>query len=352
MLIFGLVVGFALELFGGFSAGNPLGLIQSGARVTPELILFVFLPVLVFESAFKVHLHTFRKNAAAVATLAVPGMAGSALIVATGMIGLSALGGWHWGWPESLVFGALISATDPVAVVALLRETGAPKRLGLLIEGESLFNDGTAIVLFAVFLGWLTSSQILAASDTAFYFLWVTIGGASVGLILALLVTGWLSRSFNAPLVEITLTVVLAYLAMFIAENLLHVSGVIAVVCAGLWMSGSGRLHISPEVSQFLHRFWEMLCYLANTLIFFLVGLIIATQVRDAVLADLGIVLLAFILVLAARLFVTFLLRPAMNQVTEPLGGRESMVVGLERPARRRVTSAGLDGQPAPRNSA
>ena len=125
-----------------------------GTALSPDLIIFVFLPALVFEAAFGLKVHAFRKNVGAVMVLAVPGLVLS--VVATGAlaVGLTA-GSWQWGWTAALVFGALISATDPVAVVAILRECGAPKRLGVLIEGESLLNDGTAIVVFHVLIGVL-----------------------------------------------------------------------------------------------------------------------------------------------------------------------------------------------------
>ncbi|MBW2280207.1 MAG: cation:proton antiporter [Deltaproteobacteria bacterium] len=327
MLLIGMAVGLILEqLPGSRDHSGVLSAVTARGAISPDLIVFIFLPLLVFESAFTLEIHSFRKNLGSVLTLAGP-----AMLVSTAAIGLLMVAltrsSWQWGVMEALVFGSLISATDPVAVVALLRETGAPKRLRLLIEGESLLNDGTAIVLFGVILGLLTGAFRFEAGDTLLHFARVTLGGLAVGLVLAIAVTAWLSRTFNAPLVEITLTLVLAYGAMLVAEALLHVSGVIAVVTAGLWMAGRGRLQVSPEVSHFLHRFWEMLAYLANTLIFFLVGLVIATQLGDARLADLLLIGVAFGGIVSVRFGLVFLFRPLMNRVADPVGHKEAAVI-------------------------
>jgi NhaP-type Na+/H+ or K+/H+ antiporter len=228
----------------------------------------------------------------------------------------------------ALVFGSLISATDPVAVVAILRGTSSPKRLGILIEGESLLNDGTAIVVFGSLLALLqTQGAGLDVGDRILSFIWVVSGGVLVGVALASFLSALIARTFNDALVEITLTIVIAYGAMFIAEGLLHVSGVMAVVAAGLWMSGPGRTRISPEVGHFLHQFWEVVTYIANTLIFFLVGLVVAAQWPDAQLIDLAIIIAAFAGIMVIRFVVTFAFRPIVALVSDPIGPREAVVV-------------------------
>ena len=327
MLLVGIATGLLLQqLSDDPEALGLLGPLAHGVAISPELIIFIFLPILIFESAFAIEVHAFRKNLGAVLTLAGPAVLASTGLIAVFMVWLTS-SSWQWGWLEALVFGGLISATDPVAVVAMLREMSAPKRLGLLIEGESLFNDGTAIVIFTVLLGLLTAEIQFDAVGTLVHFVWVSVGGLGVGVILAIGVTSWLSRVFNAPLIEITLTVVLAYLVMLVGEGLLHVSGILGVVAAGLWMAGRGRLHISPEVTHFLHRFWEMLAYLANTLIFFLVGLVIATQIPDAVLVDFVLIVVAFAGIVALRVLLAFLFRPVLNRVADPISAGETTVM-------------------------
>jgi Na+/H+ antiporter len=328
ILLSGAAVGAGLQWLSASGRQLPMlaEQLRAGAHISPDLIFFIFLPILIFESAFSIDVHAFRRNIGPVLLLAGPIM-----LLSTGLTALAALyiapAHWQWSGLEALVFGALISATDPVAVVALLREMGAPKRLALLIEGESLLNDGTAIVVFGVLLGLLTGTLDFHVGGSLLHFAWVSLGGLIVGLVLGALVTTWLARTFNAPLVEITLTIVLAYGAMIFAETVLHVSGVIALVTAGLWMSSHGRLHISPEVSQFLHRFWEMLAYLANTLIFFLVGLVIALQLDAAGGIDLLRVFGLFLAVLGLRFVLVFAVRPLTRIVGSPVSAPEATVL-------------------------
>jgi NhaP-type Na+/H+ or K+/H+ antiporter/CRP-like cAMP-binding protein len=327
MLLVGLLSGLGLAALHESSAlPHELEAMVTRAPISPELIIFIFLPLLVFESSFATKVYAFRQDLGAILVLAVPVLLLSTLGIAALMVGLTSTS-WAWGWLPALLFGALISATDPVAVVALLREAGAPKRLGVLIEGESLLNDGAAIAIFALLVGLLSGAGELGVSAAATHFLWLSAGGLLVGLALAMLVTGWLSRTFNSPLVEITLTLALAYGAMFLAEHVLHVSGVIAVVSAGLWMSARGRLQISPEVAQFLERFWEMLSYLANTLIFFLVGLVVATQVTLAEDFDLPLIYIAYLGIVALRFALIFLFRPLLGRVASPISPSEATVM-------------------------
>jgi Na+:H+ antiporter len=293
---------------------GPLHLLQTGSSIGHELIIFVFLPALVFESAFSIKVHAFLKDVKPVLLLAIPALLVSTFVVGAMMHGLTSLD-WGWSLTTCLAFGALISATDPVAVVALLKELGAPKRLGLLIEGESLFNDGTSIVVFGVFVSILVEGKSLHFGHTLWNFLIVTVGGLAIGLVLAMLCTAWMARIFNDPLSEITITLVLAYSSMVVAEGLLHVSGVMAVVAAGLWMSGPGRTSVSPEVEHFLHRFWQTLSYLANTLIFFLVGLVIAAQGYHADIRALALIVLTYLGVMLTRAMILFLFRPVLGGV-------------------------------------
>ncbi len=307
--------------------GQTLETLFAGS-ITPQMVIFVFLPALVFESAYAMEGHSFARNIGPIILLAVP-----ALLVATGLtaalaVGLDSFGwGWGWSWTTALVFGALISATDPVAVVAILREAGAPKRLSTLIEGESLLNDGTAIVVFSVLVKLLLGSVALSFTGPVLQFVLVVAGGLGVGLVLSMLVTFWINRTFRNPLVEISLTLVLAYFAMIVAEGFLHVSGVMAVVVAGLWMGGPAKASVSHEATHVLHGFWEMLSYIANTLIFFLVGVLIAQQVHGAMWFDLSLVFVAWVGVMLIRVVVIFAFRPLMNRLADPISPSQALLM-------------------------
>ncbi len=327
MLGVGVAVGLGLE-YGDVEA--PVAeFLTSGPALSADLIIFVFLPALIFESAFALDVHAFRKNIGFVLFLAVPALLVATLLTALWMLGVTAgplgLSGWDWGWGAALVFGALISATDPVAVVSILRDVGAPKRLGLLIEGESLFNDGTAIVAFTVLLSLLAGGGF-DTQHAVFELLRVAGGGVAVGLVLAWVIGNWLARTFQDALVEITLTLVLAYAAMIFAEAVLHVSGVLAIVTAGVYLAGPGRTRISPEVAHFLHQFWELLAYIANTVIFLLVGFLIASHLHTARASTLGVIVLGFVGIVIIRFLVIFSVLPIINRLVDQPVDRRSGV--------------------------
>ena len=336
MLLFGTAAGVALEEFGG--ERGLFGIFQlpaDGMIVSPGLIIFIFLPALLFESSYDLDGHLFKKNLGAISVLAGPAMLACIFLTAALMMWLTQ-DDWKWGWIPALTFGALISATDPVAVVAILKEAGAPKRLGTLIEGESLLNDGTAIVVFTVLVGLLAPESIgahgLSGDDvhlgsTILQFIKVVAGGLLVGLILSYIFSNWIGKTFNDPLVEITLTMVLGYLGMLIAEGMLHVSGVMAIVISGLWMGGIGRTKISPEVQDFLHKFWRLLAYIANTIIFFLVGLIVATQVNKVGVREILCIVACYLGIMVIRFAVTFSARPFFAAMRNPVDGDDAVVL-------------------------
>jgi len=328
LLLLGFLAGMLVE-FGGdphhVSALNHA--MQVGAQISPNLIIFVFLPALVFESAFALEFYSFKRDLGAILILAIPALLLSTVLTAFAMQVITA-GHWQWTLATGLVFGALISATDPVAVVAILRDLGAPKRLGTLIEGESLMNDGTAIVVFNVLIGLLAGTTAeLDVAASGIEFLRVAAGGIVVGLLIGITTTIWLSRTFNDPMVEITLTVVCAYSAMLIAEGGFHVSGVLAIVTAGLWMSSVGRSRISPEVAHFLHEFWEMLAYISNTVIFLLVGLLVGTQMEQATLGHVVTVLVTWVVIMIIRTILTFGFLPLLNKVGERISVGQAAVM-------------------------
>ncbi|MFQ5926410.1 MAG: cation:proton antiporter [Terriglobia bacterium] len=295
--------------------------------LSPDLILLIFLPTLIFEAAFSLDARKLLKNLGPILVLAIPALLISTVIVAAALA-------WGLGesfgltWPVALLFGALISATDPVAVLALFKELGAPPRLAVLVEGESLFNDATAIVLFTILLGIVTGASTAAGYGALLFagavnFFVVFLGGVVMGLVLAYGVTQLVARVWNDELVEITLTTVLAYASFVIAEHYVHVSGVMATVAAGVMLASYGRTKISPPVVEFMHKFWKYLAYIANALIFFLVGIVIPQKVPLAELSTyLGPVALTLAAVVLARAAGVFTLVPILSRFTEPINLR------------------------------
>jgi CPA1 family monovalent cation:H+ antiporter len=271
-------------------------------NVTPELILALFVPPLVFEAAFHLNLAELRRNLAVIGILAVPGV-----LISTFMVG--GLVSWltPLAWPAAIVFGALIAATDPVAVVALFRAVGVPRRLAVLVEGESLLNDGTAIVLFNLALATALTGQFNLITGIV-DFVRVAAGGIAIGLALGWLVAQVIAR-VDDYLIETTLTTVLAFGAYLAAERL-HFSGVLAVVAAGLINGNLGPRGMSPTTRIVLFSFWEYVAFLANSLVFLLIGL----QINIPALAEAWQpVAAAVFAVLAGRVIVVYGLTALVN---------------------------------------
>jgi CPA1 family monovalent cation:H+ antiporter len=249
----------------------PIGALD----ITPDAVFFVFLPTLIFQSAFHLDARALRANLAPTLILAVPG-----LLISTGLIGtiMMAAGpsvGFSLSWAEALLLGSILSATDPVAVISLFSQLGAPKRLTVLVEGESLFNDATAIVISRIILGVMAAgaftAETLVSGTTEFVA--VFFGGLLVGAALAWIAGLIIGRLRSDAFLEITATTVLAYLSFYVAEHNLHLSGVMAVVAAGVLIGGWGKTKISPSVAGYLENFWDYVAGVANALIFLLVGL-------------------------------------------------------------------------------
>jgi monovalent cation:H+ antiporter, CPA1 family len=277
-------------------------------ELTPQLILALFVPPLVFEAAFHLNISDVRRDLPGILLLAVPGVILTSLIIG-GVLVL----GTSLSFPMALVFGTLIAATDPVSVVALFRTLGVPKRLAVLVEGESLFNDGTAIVVFNLMLAFAVTGRFdLTKGLTDFVF--VSTGGIVIGLVLGWIISQLITR-VDDYLIETTLTMVLAFGAYLVAEQL-HFSGVLAVVAAGLVNGNIGPRGMSPTTRIVLYNFWETVAFLANSLVFLLIGL----QVHLSILISAWHpILWAILAILAARLVVVYSLSWVVNRFSEPI---------------------------------
>ncbi len=234
-------------------------------EVSPDLVLSLLVPPLVFEAALHLSLTELRRNISTLVLLAVPGVILNMLMVG----GVVAMGA-GLSWPMALLFGALIAATDPVAVIGIFRKLGAPKRLTVLLEGESLLNDGTAIVLFKLALIAAITGHF-SAVEGLIDFVRVGFGGIVIGAVLGWLISRLIAR-IDDHLVETTLTTVLAFGSYLVAEDLFDVSGLLAVVAAGLVAGNLGPQGMSPTTRIVLSNFWEYVAFLANSAVFLLIG--------------------------------------------------------------------------------
>jgi CPA1 family monovalent cation:H+ antiporter len=264
--------------------------------VSPDLIYTVLLPPLVFEAALQLKWRPFFGDLPVTVTLAFPGVLITGAIIATGMHVLIG-----WGWLGAALFGALIAATDPVSVVAAFKEMKVEPRLSLLVESESLLNDGAAAVAFAILVS-VAHGDGLQPGAVFGSLLWATFGGLAVGALVAgaaLLMAG----RTDDHLVEITLTTIAAYGSFLLAEHI-HMSGVLAALAAGLVVGNVGRIgwvgcSISASGREHLVSFWQYAAFLSNSVVFILIGSYEASQASRLLTVAAG---LAIGLVLVGRI--------------------------------------------------
>jgi|SRR5215831_2609293 len=254
-----------------------------------DLILLAFVPGLVFEASLTLDLAELRRRAVPVSLLATVGVVLTVLLV-----GALAHLGLGLDWASGFLLGAIVAPTDPIAVVSLLRQLHAPRGLESILEGESLFNDGTGVAVFAAVLGTIVTGHP-SLLDAAGRFVLVTAGGALIGVAAGLAGVLLLRVAREAEL-EILTTLVLAY-GSYLAADLVHASGVVSVVCAGLvvarYGSRSGRLQGTQ-----LHGFWNLLAFVLNAILFLVVGIAVPLHSLASVA---GLALLGYAIMMAAR---------------------------------------------------
>lgn len=275
-------------------AGILIALLPRGPQLplSRELIFNVLLPPLVFEAALQLDWRQFRGELPLTLTLAFVGVGIAAVLVAGGMHWLVG-----WGWIGAALFGVLIAATDPVSVIAAFREMRCLPRVSMVVEAESLLNDGVAAVGFGIVSAIATGSSPGIGSIVP-AFLWTLVGGLVIGLAISAAILLIAGRTED-PLVEITLTTVAAYGSFLIAEHV-HASGIISALAAGLLTGSFGNRFISNQSRERVHWAWEYFAFLANSFVFILIGMSVASQPLHRL--GLTAAAAAVLLVLAGRL--------------------------------------------------
>lgn len=293
-------------------AGLIIGLskVLPPVSMTPELVLLIFLPALLFEASWNLDIKALRRDWFSISVLATAG-------VVICMFGVAAIlhfaGGM--GIQTALLFGAMVSATDPVSVIALFRQMGIDKRLTMILEGESIFNDGTAVVLFKLVLALALTGEKFSMVATVGSFCMVVFGGALLGALVGYAASR-ITSAFDDHLLEITLTMVTAYGSYLLAEQL-HVSPIIAVVAAGIVVGNYGsRTGMSVTTRLAVNSFWEYAAFLVNSLLFLLIGL----QVQMPLLVKYGdLIGLGVLAVVVARLLVVYGICPFVSTQRLPI---------------------------------
>jgi CPA1 family monovalent cation:H+ antiporter len=283
--VFLVLIGLGLGLLAEVPAFSFFGEFS----LTPELLFFLLLPTLIFESAYNINVRRMVEDTGIILVLAIIGLLVSTAVIGFGLYYILDFIGYGIPLMVALLFGALISATDPVAVLALFKEYGAPRRLSLIFEGESLFNDATAVALFLVLLavaesGFHGSATILEGTIS---FTSMMVGGTLFGVLIGSIFAKLVGIARENETASITLTIVLAHVTFILAEVLSHqlhfgelhfpLSPIIATTVASLLMGNYGRSKIHPRAEEFVEKLWGQLAFMANSLIFILIGILFVT---------------------------------------------------------------------------
>lgn len=285
--------------------GLSLSPFHLGVRLTQNIIYDVILPPLLFEAALNIQWKDLRQDAMPILSLAVLGTFIAAVIMA-----LASHYGLNWPIAPSIMFGALIAATDPVAVIAMFKDNNVKGRLRLLVEGESLLNDGVAAVLFALALAWVQAAgqNYLPTLDVASLLIKNIGGGIFIGGVCAVLAILLAGRTADY-LVESTVTTVLAYASFLLAEYL-HGSAVLSTIMAGLMMGNIGLVSngryswaVTAKGREFSRALWEYIAFIVNSIVFLLIGITVAAIVFNR-LNDKSLVFIIFILLVSRALTV------------------------------------------------
>ncbi len=288
---------------------NPVALAILNLPIRSSLFLNVFLPILIFQVSFSLNLRRMLDDWVPILVLAV-----LAVVVATAVVGLAL---WPFaGLPlvACLLAGAIVSTTDPSAVVSIFRATPAPQRLARIVEGESLLNDAAAIALFGLFFSLLAVGVESPALGSALLrFPWLLAGGALVGWAAALGTVALIRRLPDFPLAQVSITVALPFAVYLLADSVLAVSGVVAVVAAGLTVNFLAPGRLAPQALTKLRDTWDLLAYWAGGLIFVLAALLVPRLMAQAQWSDLGLVGLTVVAALVARALILFGLLPLLT---------------------------------------
>ncbi len=302
-------------------------ILKDVGNLSPDAILYIFLPILIFEASLNMDIHIFRKSVINASLLAVPGVIVCLILTAIMIIGLQiSIPHWDigWNWTTALMFGALISATDPVAVVALLNELKTNKRFSTLVDAESMLNDGTGIVFFMLFFTTFTSSAVEHGPIVSFII--TVIGSIISGYIIGVLSLWGSSKLKSEPILQNSILIIASYILFYYTNMILEVSGVIALVTFGVVIAYYGPTTLRPKADKFIKDFWELAAYIANTIIFIIVGVMIAMK-SDFVWSNFGILILVYIGITIIRGIMVFMFYPIMKRQQYGITPKEGIVL-------------------------
>lgn len=311
LAISGIALGTIATLFPLVHSIGPVGDFihaVSQFNLSSETFILIFLPALLFETGIAIDVRRLMDDLGPILLLAVV-----AVLLSTFVVGFSLAAVTEIGLVACLLLAAIVSTTDPIAVVGIFRDLGVPHRLNLLVEGESLFNDAAAISLFALFMAMLTGERQVGIGEALLSFGRGFVGGLVFGYLCGRMVCWSFRLLRNERAAEVTMTVAAAYLIFLAGEHYLHVSGVVAVVTAALVISYEGRTRVSDRSWASLKDVWQQVGYWASALIFLLATMRVPGLLTEMTLADFFTLAVLIVSALAARALVLFGLLPGLS---------------------------------------
>lgn len=323
-----LLAGLIFKLAGVY-IGDLKGAVELSKMLDHHTILLVLMPALIFETAFSTDWYTFKREFVQIIFLATTAVMLSTVLTALVIYYVVDI---KLTWDQCMLFGAILSATDHVAVVAQLKEIHADHRLETLIQGETLMNEAAVLVFFFVFLERATGQE-QGALESAIFFCRLSIGGFVFGLIFALAMTFWLKRIVNDEHQETNITILTTYLLFYTVEATpIHVSGAMAVVTFGLYMSAFGKTVISPIVEESVHGFWSLMGKNIEALIFIIGGMLLGQEITEDQTVgwtDVWHMLIIFLLIHVVRAVVIAVHFPLLHNIGYGLSFKEAVVLTL-----------------------
>ncbi|MCP3965060.1 MAG: sodium:proton antiporter [Lentisphaerae bacterium] len=263
LVFVGIVLAFICNRVDGLEAAQNI-------KLNHDLIMYVLLPALIFSASVNIDTKLLFKNLSPTLLLAAPGLVISTILVGVIMFFFTPLelGG-------AMLFGALISATDPVAVISLFEIIGAPRRLRILVDGESLFNDATAIVMYTIIKSIVVAGAAFSVGtfvQGGIDFIIIFLGGLAVGAVIGFIMVQIILFAENDFMVEVALSTVVAYAAFIVADKVFNTSGVMAALGAGMVINHYGMTRFTPKIKEYMRQFWDFVAFVANSFIFLLLG--------------------------------------------------------------------------------
>ena len=327
LLIVGMILGFFFDKIG--EMGKSLEYV---GNINGHSLLLIFIPLLIFESSFTADSHTFMKSIWQILVLAFPAVIVSIFLIA---LCFKFVLGYHsvFNWGMALSLSSILAATDPVAVVAILKSTGAKIKLHMIIEGESLLNDGSASIFFFVFVDLITQTEFSFANFFT-KFCRLTLGGSALGLLLGMIFSPIMKIMNNENLV-VVFSFIATYLTFFLAESDIagfKVSGILAVVVLGLYLGANLRPRLNPHYTHTLHSVWSFAQFMMETLLFLLtggyIGIFVAEKKLGVTGADVGKMIGFNFILLFIRFLVIALFWPLLNCIGYRVTWKEYIIMG------------------------